>query len=86
MDFFNIHNKKLIMLNETHVFTPPSEDFKYMYFSKGLGLLGDSHYYLMKYFQPLHFGENGYEVTNIRFRGLSFPVLDLRRTYRLPCH
>ena len=85
-DLFNTHNNKLIMLNETYVFTSPSEDLKYMYFPEGLGLLGDSHYYLMKYFQPLHFGENGYEVTDIRIRGLSFLVLDLRRTYRLPRH
>ena len=70
MDLFNIHNNKLTMLNETYVFTSPSEDMKYMYFPEGLGLLGDSHYYLMKYIQPFHFGENGYELTDIRIRGI----------------
>ena len=67
------------MFHETYCLMAAPEESQYLYFPDGLGLIGDSCYYLMESVQPLKFGDDGYEVTDIRIRGLSFLILDLRR-------
>ena len=70
------------MSHETYKLTAPGKDIRYFYFPKGK----DHCYYEMECIKPLHLGENGYNETDIRVRGLAFLEINYERLHRLHLH
>ena len=68
------------MLHETYTFMSPEDGMRYLYFPRGR----DYGYHRMDFIKPLVFGEDGYEETDVRLRGLPLLSVDFSSLCRLP--
>jgi len=67
------------MSHETYKLTALDKDVRYLYFPRGR----DHDYHEMQCTKPLHLGENGYNETDIRVRGLALLEINYERLHRL---